>query len=158
MTPKPPKPPEKTPKPKARKPRLPAAPKTLGPAGKRIWTALHDELPDDWIFDGRELVNLESAGALRDVLEDLRAAVKADGVLVTGSTGQKVIHPALPEIRQTAQAIARHLGQLELPSEETGKPETAASARGRKAAKVRWDKRDEWQTRRAAAKGRRGEA
>lgn len=149
----------KTPQPKSTKPRRPAAPKSLGTAGKRIWTDLHAELPEGYVFDARELSNLESAATLRDVLDDLRAAVKRDGVLVAGSTGQKVVHPALPEIRQTAQAIARHLGQLELPSEETGKGETAATVRGRNAANARWRKRDDWNARaEEVRKRRRGEA
>ena len=50
------------------------------------------------------------------------------------------MHPAIPELRQGRQALSRLLGELKLPNAD-GRPESAASARGRHAANARWDEK-----------------
>jgi hypothetical protein len=108
----------------------------------RVWRDFHAELPDGWGFEPRELQALEAAARLHDRLDQLDAAIDKHGVTVAGSTGQLTVNPALAEFRQCAAAVSKLLGELEIPSGEEGKPETAATKRGRRAAQVRWSRAD----------------
>lgn len=119
----------------------PAPPKGLRVGGKALWKSCHQELPESWRFDGRELWNLEAACQLRDTLDQLRAAIAKLGVTVKGSQGQEVVNPALAEARLTTAAIAQHLAKLDLPN-EAGAPESPRTAQARKAAQVRWSRAD----------------
>lgn len=159
MTPSSPKPPKKTPRAGSPKAKVPTPPKRLKAAGKRLWRDLHAELPAGWHYDARELKDLEAAAVLTDRLEQLNDAIDQDGLMVKGSTGQRVLNPAVVEARQVSAAISRHLGLIEIPNLETGKTETAATVRGRHAAKARWEKRDAWKAKAAEVqRRRRGEA
>ena len=117
-------------------------PAGLGPTGLRVWRDFHAELPERWSFEARELQALEAAARLHDRLDQLDTAIDEHGVTVAGSTGQLTVNPALAEYRQCAAAVCKLLGELEIPSGEEGKPETAASKRGRRAAQVRWNRAD----------------
>jgi hypothetical protein len=68
----------------------------------------------------------------------LEAAVKRDGMTVLGSAGQSRLNPAVTELRQARLALARLLGELSLPDEED-KRRSAASRRGQRAVRSRWD-------------------
>jgi hypothetical protein len=61
---------------------------------------------------------------------------------VPGSAGQLVMNPAIAEARQARQAVAKLLGALQLPDEEE-EPRSEAGRRGQRAARARWDRRDQ---------------
>jgi phage terminase small subunit len=116
-------------------------PMGLGPAGKALWKSVHDDLPDGWDLDHRELELLSLAARQADDLARLEKAIEKEGTMSTGSTGQPTLHPAIPEARQARQSIGRLLGALQLPDEDD-QPATAASHRGRAAARARWGRRE----------------
>src|SRR4051794_9342986 len=116
-------------------------PKGLGAVGKALWKSVLEDLPDGWDLDHRELQILSLAARQADDLERLEKAIKKDGTMTVGSTGQPILHPAIPEARQARQSIGRLLGALALPDEDE-EPATAASHRARAAARTRWARRD----------------
>jgi hypothetical protein len=75
-------------------------------------------LAEGWELDARELHLLERACRCADELDDLEAAVDADGVVVKGSRGQASVHPALSEARQLRLVQLRLLGGIQLPDED----------------------------------------
>lgn len=113
------------------KPKVPAG---LGERGRRFWrdTVAVFELERD----ERELL-VEACRTL-DAIEDLQAAVAADGTVTRGAQGQLRAHPALSELRHNRAALGRLLAQLSLPDEGGDSIDSPAQARARKAANVRW--------------------
>lgn len=118
-----------------------SAPKGLGTAGKRLRKSILADLPNDWELDHREIELLELAARQADDLALLERAIKKEGAISTGSTGQTIVHPAILEARQARLAISRLVGLIELPDGEE-RPATAATTRGRKAAQARWGRQD----------------
>lgn len=119
----------------------PVPPAELGDRGSVLWVALHQDLE----FDTHELQVLLEACRAADLIDRLAAAVEADGVLTTGSTGQKVVHPAVPELRQQQATFARLMGALNLSEALEGTPGAVAAARAissqaQKAANARWSR------------------
>jgi hypothetical protein len=121
-------------------------PKGLGDPGAALWRSIlaalppdDPEHPEDAVeFDERELATLELACRQADDVAALEAALEAIGsVWLEGSKGQPVLNPIVGELRQGRLALARLLGGLGLPNVD-GRRVSAASARGRKAAEVRW--------------------
>lgn len=121
---------------------LPAVPDDLGESGAALFRAITEEYelrPD-------EITVLHSAARLRDAVDDLRASLDGQPATVLGSQRQIVIHPIIPEIRQTESALAALLGKLKLhePAEvhqtttvlHDGPMTRSESAR--KAARTRW--------------------
>jgi hypothetical protein len=99
--------------------------------GRRFWrdvTAGFDPGPDE-----REL--LAEACRMLDLLDELRAAVKREGLTAEGSQGQPVSHPLLAELRHTRAELRQLLRQLDL-EPEAGESKAARSAR--EAAEARW--------------------
>jgi hypothetical protein len=113
------------------------APAGLANAGKALWKAVGEGLPDGWELDEREQTILALAARQMDQVASLERLVKKNGLMVKGSTGQPVLNPAIAEARQGRLAIGKLLGQLALPDEE-GKPSTERQARARRAAESRW--------------------
>ena len=93
-----------------------------------------------WDLTAPELVLLDLAASALDRVTELEAVIAADGLMVKGSTGQPVLHPAVAEARQAAWAFTRLLGVLSLPDEreDGGAVASWASARASKAAASRW--------------------
>lgn len=118
------------------------SPKGLGNSGRSLWHSVLKAMPEGWELDERELALLGVACRQRDDLAKLEAAIKRDGAMTTGSKGQPVVHPAIPEARQARLAIGRLLGEIALPDEVAERPLTAAGRRGRKAAQSRWNYRN----------------
>ena len=114
----------------------PKTPAGLSAAGRRLWTAILADLPAEIELEARELVVLEAACRQADAVAALERAVKRDGAMVKGASGQRRLNGAVTEARQGRIALARLLGDLDLPSEQT--PRTASSQRARKAAETRW--------------------
>jgi hypothetical protein len=126
-------------------------PRGLAAPGRALWRALLQALPGDAEYDERELAQLEHACRLTDTLARLDEQLEA-GVTVLGSRGQVRLHPALVEARQTRLAIARLLGELELPTlAEDERMQSAASRRASNAANARWARRDDLRARREEA-------
>ena len=110
----------------------------LGPSGRAFWDALTADLE----FDAHETRYLLEACRTLDVIDGLAAAVEADGLMIAGSMGQRVIHPAVAEVRQQQASFVRLVGALHLPADvqahEAWKHQRAvAGAAGRWQAPVR---------------------
>lgn len=114
------------------------APKDLGNRGRALWRSVAKALPEETEFDEREVAILTMAARQADDVARLETAIKKQGTMVRGSTGQPVVNPAVTEARQGRLAINRLLGELSIPDEEE-QPRTAAGRRGQHAAQTRWD-------------------
>jgi hypothetical protein len=126
------------------------APRGLGAAGKRVWSLIQGDLPEDWELDEREIAILELAARQADDVATLERAVKRDGLTVEGSAGQPRLNPAVVELRQGRLAVGRLLGQIALPdADKEARSET--SKRAQHAAQVRWRQRDTKRRRNGAA-------
>lgn len=125
----------------------PKTPAGLSATGRRLWASILADLPAELELEARELVVLEAAARQSDVIASLERAVRRDGTMVKGASGQRRLNGAVAEIRQGRIALARLLGDLDLPAEQT--PQTASSKRARKAAQTRWAEH----ARRAATRG-----
>jgi hypothetical protein len=115
-------------------------PRGLGSRGQDLWTSITQGLPDDWELDEREHQVLALASRQADDLALLEAEIETHGVTTTGSQGQVVIAPMVPEARQARLAISRLLNMLALPDVED-LPRSQASLRAERAARSRWDRR-----------------
>lgn len=95
-----------------------------GAPGAALWTFVTAE------FDlaEHELAMLSEACHTRDRIEQLRAAVNADGLMLPSSQGAR-LHPAVAEIRQQQLALARLLASLAVPGLDDDLP-TARGVRG----------------------------
>jgi hypothetical protein len=112
--------------------RIPAG---LGKAGRGLWR----DLTRRYEFDHEgELTILAAACRQLDSVAALEAAITADGLTVTGSTGQVRVHPAVAEARQGRLALSRLLSDLRIPSEDAGETEKRTTAAARRAAAARW--------------------
>ena len=115
----------------------PKPPSALNSAGKSLWKAILTDLPADLELDARELSVLATACAQADTNTALEAAIKRDGMTVSGAAGQRRLNAAVTELRQGRVALARLLEAVDLGPAE-GYSETPGSRRGRKAADGRW--------------------
>lgn len=118
--------------------RRPGAPKGLAPPGRKLWRELLTLFPDGWTADARDLALLAEAARLRDQVAALDEIVGRDGLMALGSTGQRVVHPAVLEARQARALLARLLGQLDVPDGEEEAAATPQTVRARRAAQARW--------------------
>lgn len=117
----------------------PPPPDDLETRGEALWVDVNRDLE----FDDHELVLLFEACRTVDVIDRLAEAVDRDGVLSTGSTGQPVIHPAVPELRQQQATLARLVTALNLSEALSGTPGAVGAARAistqaQAAANARW--------------------
>ncbi|GGH44955.1 P27 family phage terminase small subunit [Microbacterium album] len=114
-----------------------AVPKVLKRRGRALWR----ELVKKYEFDEHETPVLLEACRSLDRIDALEDVIEADGLMITGSTGQQVLHPAVAELRQQQATVARLLTQLNLEAAEgavamSRQISTAAQA----AAKARWER------------------
>jgi hypothetical protein len=110
----------------------------VGPAGRALWKTVLDDLPAELDFDPRELAILAAACRQADAVVELEQAIERDGVMIVGAAGQARMNACVTEARQGRLALARLLGDLDLP-DEAEQPRSAASKRAQHAAGVRWD-------------------
>ena len=107
----------------------PKPPKGLGAAGKGLWSEVHKALPSRFEFDEREREILSLAAHQADDLARLEKAFK-ESMMVKGSQGQPVLHPAVAEARQARWSISRLLIRLDIPaSKPAAQPHPAARPR-----------------------------
>ena len=91
---------------------------------------VREGLSPQYEFDERELALLALAERQAADLDKLEAAIEANGVQEPGAWR---VNGAVAEARQARVALARILGQLDLP--QVG---TARSEHARRAARARW--------------------
>lgn len=110
-------------------------PKVLKRRGRGLWR----DLMAKYEFDEHEVpVLLESCRAV-DRIDALEEAIARDGLMISGSTGQSVLHPAVAELRQQQAALARLLTQLNLDAAEGGVAMSRqVSSAAQAAANARW--------------------
>lgn len=115
---------------------------TLGPAGTALVQSIVDDLQDGWELDARELHLLQRAGRVEDELAMLQDVVDREGVVIAGSRGQTIAHPALSESRQLRLVQLRLLKNLELVDpDQRDRSASPKQRQARAAAHVRWGKR-----------------
>lgn len=114
----------------------PVPPDDLGDGGRAVWQAIHDELDEGAMFDGRELELLHAACRLRDRLDELHAAVAEQGPTTPGSQGQTVAHPALSSIASLSAQFRLLLSAVSTDPDE--RAHGARSVSGRRGANRRW--------------------
>ena len=85
----------------------PSPPKGCQAAGRTLWR----DITGTYELDIHELALLKEATRTVDQLDELAAAVAADGTMIDGR-----IHPALVESRQLRIVLARLLAALRLPA------------------------------------------
>lgn len=85
----------------------------LGERGKAFWSALTKVLE----FAPQETEVLLEACRTLDRINDLTAVIEADGTMISGSMGQRILHPAVAEVRQLQAAFVRLTGALNLPED-----------------------------------------
>lgn len=105
-----------------------------------MWADVHAELPERMEFTAREMAVLTAACRQLDTIVALERAVKRDGLMVTGSTGQRRLHPAVSEARQARLTFSRLIGELQMPDVDE-RPMTSAQKRAQRAADSRWSTR-----------------
>ncbi len=115
----------------------PRPPAGLKAAGRRLW----DSVVGPYDLDEHERALLAEAVRTVDLLHDLDAEVRRDGVTIETPQGLRA-HPAAVEARQQRIALARLLAVLRLPQGEEGdrqagarqgrqgRPQRRAGARG----------------------------
>ena len=113
--------------------RVPKPRSILGKEGRRLWSKIWSEAPDDWELDAREVANLELACRLTDRLDRLAREIDERGYFTTGSAGQEVVSRALTEERGLVRDISHLLGTISLPSHQGG-AETIHQIRSRQGA------------------------
>jgi hypothetical protein len=85
-----------------------------------------------------ELAVLVTACRTADTITRLEDELGDGPLMVAGSKGQEVVHPAVVELRLQRAAVASLLRQLAIPDDESGWDNLTASQRARRAAHARW--------------------
>lgn len=122
------------------KPRRPRKAHTEGVVTPRLdpRATLDAALPEDAEWDERELILMAILERQAKHVEKLEAAVEEHGYVVTGSTGQLRVSPALVELRQWYSAMSRTTEGVRLPGEEK-----TVAVRQQRAANKRWGNRED---------------
>ena len=85
-----------------------APPGHLSAAMKRWWKSVIE----DWEFGAAEYVLLRHACEAYDLAEQARKTLRAEGLTVTDTKGQRKAHPAVAIARDARAAFARLVKQL----------------------------------------------
>ena len=113
------------------------APADLGTSGRQLWDDMHAQMTASGAeFDEKDLTLLTMACRQMDDVAAMQATLQADGVIVTGSTGQPVLNRVVTELRNARESVARLLKQIDWPDERQ-----SASDKARHAARSRWGSR-----------------
>ncbi|MGP6172003.1 hypothetical protein ACTU6V_12450 [Microbacterium sp. A204] len=108
-------------------------PTGLGKRGKAFWAALTEKIE----YAVQESEVLVEACRTLDRIDELTEAVQSDGVMISGSMGQRILHPAIGELRQQQASFVRLVGALHLPEDEQAK-DKFHTARAKAGAAGRW--------------------
>lgn len=105
------------------------APVGMADAGLKLWS----DVTGKWTLRADELRTLEAACRAADRVAAMEA--ERDGAVTsTGSMGQLIVHPLIPEIRAHEAQVASLLAKLKLPDDEGGEQVSQQRA----AAQSRW--------------------
>lgn len=117
-----------------------APPADLADAGRALWGSLTmmELAGNPLVFRADELAVLATACRTADTIARLEVELGDGPLMIQGSKGQTVVHPAVVELRLQRGAVAALLRQLAIPDEESGWDNLTASQRARKAAHSRW--------------------
>lgn len=112
-----------------------SSPKRLGTKARRLWV----DITRTYALRADELRVLEDACREVDLIERMEEELARDDaeLVVRGSMGQDVAAPLLQELRQHRSVVARLLGSLKLPDENSAPGESRAPT-ARTAAAARW--------------------
>lgn len=111
--------------------------KGLAGDGRALWNEVIADCADqDLELDPRELRWLRSACELTDQAALVKAELDRSSVMLTGSQGQQVVHPALGEFRQLNLAISQTLGRIKV--DEPAAAKSSGVNQPRSAAHTRW--------------------
>ncbi|MBD2894776.1 hypothetical protein amrb99_37040 [Actinomadura sp. RB99] len=105
--------------------KVPRAPSGTGSSGRRLWS----EVLGEYELEEHELALLREMVRTVDLLDDLDAQVRKDGLMVETAGGGRRVHPAAVEARQTRIALARLSAALRLPAGEEGDEQQTARPR-----------------------------
>lgn len=106
-----------------------SVPAGLDDAGEALWV----KVTGKYTLRADELVTLEAACRASDRVDAME--FERDGsVTSTGSMGQLIVHPLIPEIRAHEAQISSLLAKLKLPDEQGGEQ----VSQQRQAAQSRW--------------------
>lgn len=111
----------------------PEPPEVLGVRGSGLWRELHTELE----FESKETSLVLEACRCLDVIDALATTVERDGLVVTGSRGQPVVHPGIAELRQWQASFGRLMSLVSLPEDEAAQ-DRFRHARAKAGAAARW--------------------
>lgn len=104
-------------------------PDGLAVAGSQLWV----DVTGKYTLRADELVTLEAACRAADRVVLMRDEL-GSSVTATGSMGQIVVHPLIPEIRAHEAQVSSLLAKLKLPDEQGGEQ----ASQQRAAAQSRW--------------------
>jgi hypothetical protein len=96
------------------------------------------EVTTNYALRPDELRVLEDACREVDLIDVLRKEMAKAPLYMTGSMGQSVINPVVPELRQHRATLASLLKFLKIPDESVGHVPRSVGARA--AAQARWGK------------------
>ncbi|TVR25384.1 MAG: hypothetical protein EA387_04155 [Nitriliruptor sp.] len=115
---------------------MPQPPDGLSEAALRQWWAVCEAFE----LEAHEEALLREACRTLTTCDDLAALLEVEGLTSEGSTGQRVVHPALLELRQQRLTLARLYASLRLPESDeddrpsratrSGRPQRRGGARG----------------------------
>jgi phage terminase small subunit len=96
----------------------PAAPRDLGPAGKRLWKVIAGR----YIIEPHHEPLLLQACRAADTAEDCGARIKAEGLTVANARGEVRAHPLLSVQRDAQRVMGYTLRVLGVRDEEPRRP------------------------------------
>lgn len=102
--------------------KVPRVPAGTGPSGRRLWA----DVLGEYELEEHEMALLREMVRTVDLLDDLDAQVRADGLMVAGQGLGKRVHPCAVEARQQRIALARLSAALRLPAGEEGDHQQSA--------------------------------
>lgn len=105
--------------------RLPRVPAGTGASGRRLWA----DVLREYELEEHELALLREMVRTVDLLDELDAQVRTDGLMVKTAGGAPRMHPAAVEARQQRIALARLSAALRLPAGEEGDEQQSARRR-----------------------------
>ena len=113
------------------------SPRTLDAKGRAFWKALQ---ADYEFSESEEVLVLEAARCI-DRLDMLDKSVRELGPMVSGSSGQQVVNPALTEARGQQAILHRLIAALQLQDEDGHSIASAKQIASQTANYARWNQR-----------------
>jgi hypothetical protein len=98
----------------------PLAPKGLQPGGRGLWRSIVEDVAEGMVLTAPELHGLRTACRMVDRADELDRIAHAEGMMVRGSTGQPILHPAVREARQQRTAAAAIVQRIKLGDPQVG--------------------------------------